>query len=105
MRCSAHCMTLSVFRAGHHPIDDVEGATFTSPGYPAITQITFLACCVPEAPTQSVTRPSRSVATMLIDICMDGFSLHWRSAPLRRTGNYTVAGSSGSPDEWARPTG
>ncbi len=39
------CMTLSVFRAGHHPIDDVEGATFTTPGYPAITQITFLACC------------------------------------------------------------
>src|ERR1700684_3510968 len=39
------CMTLSAFRAGHHPIDDVEGATFTTPGYPAITQITFLACC------------------------------------------------------------
>jgi hypothetical protein len=38
-------MTLSAFRAGHHPIDDVEGATFTTPGYPAITQITFLACC------------------------------------------------------------
>jgi hypothetical protein len=37
-------MTLSDFRAGHHPIDDVEGATFTTPGYPAITQITFLAC-------------------------------------------------------------
>ena len=127
-------MTLSVFRAGHHPIDDVEGATFTPPGYPAITQITFLACCAqypggsnrcacrflslsvlpspvnrrvgihdftfeacssfthvaacqiacppiadvcPEAPTQPVTRPSRSVATMLIDIYMDGFSLHW----------------------------
>ena len=31
----------------------------------------------PEAPTQPVTRPSRSVATMLIDIYMDGFSLHW----------------------------
>src|ERR1039458_3477915 len=37
-------MTLSDFRAGHHPIDDVAGATFTTPGYPAITQITFLAC-------------------------------------------------------------
>ena len=141
------CMALSAFRAGHHPIDDVEGATFTKPGYPAITQITFLACCAhypggsnrclsisslsvlpspvnrrvgihdftfgacssfthvaacqiacppiadvcPEAPTQSVTRPSRSVATMLIDIYMDGFSLHWRSAPLRRTVNYRVA--------------
>ena len=128
------CMTLSVFRVGHHPIDDVEGATFTIPGYPAITQITVLACCAhypggsnrcvcrflpcpcclprltggsasttslsrpaqasltlrparllarpiadvcPEAPTQPVTRPSRSVATMLIDIYMDGFSLHW----------------------------
>src|SRR5450755_4550841 len=45
MRCSAPCMTLSAFRAGHHPIDDVEGATFTTPGYPAITQIPFLACC------------------------------------------------------------
>jgi hypothetical protein len=44
----------------------------------------------PEAPTQSVTRPSRSVATMLIDIYMNGFSLHWRSAPLRRTVNYRV---------------
>ena len=39
------CMTLSDFRAGHHPIDDVEGAISTTPGYPAITQITFLACC------------------------------------------------------------
>ena len=39
----------------------------------------------PEAPTQSVTRPSRSVATMLIDVYMDGSSSHWRSAPLRRT--------------------
>src|ERR1700722_14882958 len=39
------CMTLSVFQASHHPIDDGEGATFTIPGYPAITQITFLACC------------------------------------------------------------
>jgi hypothetical protein len=39
----------------------------------------------PEAPTQPVTRPSRSVATMLIDIYMDESSLHWRSAPLRRT--------------------
>jgi hypothetical protein len=27
---------------------------------------------------------------MLIDIYMDGFSLHWRSAPLRRTVNYRV---------------
>src|ERR1700693_558698 len=45
----------------------------------------------PEAPNQPVTRLSRSVATMLIDIYMDGFSLHWRSAPLRRTVNYRVA--------------
>ena len=43
----------------------------------------------PEAPTQSVTRPSRSVATMLIDVYMDGSSPHWRSAPLRRTVNQT----------------
>src|ERR1017187_8692175 len=41
----------------------------------------------PEAQTQPATRPSGSVATMLIDIYMDGFSLHWRSAPLRRTVN------------------
>ena len=32
-----------------------------------------------------------TLATMLIDIYMDGFSLHWRSAPLRRTVNYRVA--------------
>ena len=30
------------------------------------------------------------IATMLIDIYMDGFSLHWRSAPLRRTVNHRV---------------
>src|SRR5258705_3205022 len=39
------CMTLSDFRAGHHPIDDVEGAIFTTPGYPAITRIAF--SCMP----------------------------------------------------------
>src|SRR5260370_5882150 len=44
----------------------------------------------PEAPTQPVTRLSRSVATMLIDVYMDGSSSHWRSAPLRRTVNYRV---------------
>ena len=47
----------------------------------------------PEAPTQSVTRPSRSVATMLIDVYMDGSSPHWRSAPLRRTVNQKVLSS------------
>src|SRR5947209_5097435 len=136
-------MTLSDFRAGHPPIEDVEGATFTTPGSPAITQFTVLTCrahypggsnrctyrclpcpcCLPrlsgesasainfrgllklharcglsdccppkadicpEAPAQPVTRPSRSVATMLIDNYMDGSSLHWRTAPLRRTDN------------------
>ena len=44
----------------------------------------------PEAPTQPVTRLSRSVATMLIDVYMDGSSSHWRSAPLRRTVNGRV---------------
>src|SRR5438045_1318104 len=38
-----------------------------------------------EAPTRSVTRPSRSVATMLTDNYMGGSSSHWRSAPLGRT--------------------
>ena len=28
---------------------------------------------------------------IFIDIYMDGFSLHWQSAPLRRTVNYRVA--------------
>jgi hypothetical protein len=122
-------MTLSDFRAGHHPIEDVGGATSTTPGSPAITQLTFLTCCAhypggsnrcmcrclpcpcclprvigrvgirdftfeacssfthvaacqiasppkadicPEAPTQPVPRPSRSVATMLIDITWVG---------------------------------
>ena len=45
----------------------------------------------PEAPTQPVARPSRSVATMLIDNYMGGTSLHWRTAPLRRTVNYLIA--------------
>src|ERR1700688_4113892 len=35
-----------------------------------------------EAPTQPVTRQSRPIATMLIDVYMDGYSPHWRSAPL-----------------------
>src|ERR1700736_3908382 len=54
-------------------------------------------CCPPksghlsEAPAQPVTRPSRSVATMLIDNYMDGSSLHWRTAPLRRTDNRAQA--------------
>src|SRR5580692_4552334 len=112
--------TLSDFQTGHHPIDDVGGATSTSAGSPPITQIIFLACraqypggpnrCLsvsspfarpspvnrrvgihnftfeacsgftrvtackvaarpmadscPEASTWTVTRPSRSVATM-----------------------------------------
>src|SRR6266704_4201247 len=44
----------------------------------------------PEAPTQPVTRPSRSVATMLIDVYMVGSFLHWRSARLRRTLNERI---------------
>src|SRR5437016_1290892 len=144
-------MTLSDFRAGHHPIEDVEGATFTTPGSPAMTQFTFPTCraqypggsnrCLsmsslsvlpspvigrvgihdelsrpaqasltlrpvrllarpkadvcPEAPTQPVTRPSRSVATMLINNYMGGSSPHWRTAPLRRTDNLrAVSGPS-----------
>jgi hypothetical protein len=156
------CMTLSDFRAGHHPIDDVEGAIFTTPGYPAITQIAFLACrahypggsnrcdcrllpcpyCLPrltggsasttslsrptqasltlrparllarpkadfcpEASTRPVTRPSRSVATMLIDVYMDGSSPHWRSAPLRRTVNYTVGRFVRVPERFRKAPG
>ena len=37
-------VTLSDFRAGHPPIEDVAGATFTTPGSPAITQFPFLTC-------------------------------------------------------------
>ena len=44
----------------------------------------------PEAPTQPVTRPSRSVATMLINNYMGGSSPHWRTAPLRRTDNQRI---------------
>jgi hypothetical protein len=154
-------MTLSDFRAGHHPIDDVEGAISTTPGYPAITQITFLACCAhypggsnrclstsslfvlpspvngrvgihdftfgacssfthvaacqiacppiadvcPEAPTQPVTRPSRSVATMLIDVYMDGSFPHWRSAPLRHTVNNRVGRILWVPKDLRAPPG
>jgi hypothetical protein len=35
---------LSDLRSGHHPIDDVGGATSTSTGSPPITQIIFPAC-------------------------------------------------------------
>jgi len=35
------CMTLSDFRAGHHPIDDVEGATFTNPDIPQLPRSPF----------------------------------------------------------------
>src|SRR5205814_9709378 len=48
-----------------------------------------------EAPTRSVSRPSRSVATMLTDNYMGGSSSHWRSAPLGRTVD---------PDLWASTT-
>ena len=37
-------MTLSDFRTGHPPIENVGGATPTSAGYPPITQTTFLTC-------------------------------------------------------------
>jgi hypothetical protein len=37
-------MALSASRTGHHPINDVGGATSTSAGSPPITQITFLTC-------------------------------------------------------------
>ena len=52
----------------------------------------------PEAPTQSVTRPSRSVATMLIDIYMDSPS----TGDLRRCGALLTTGwacTSGSPND------
>ena len=41
--------TLSDFRTGQHPIDDVGGATSTSAGSPEITKITFscMPCSVP----------------------------------------------------------
>src|ERR1700730_4686466 len=37
-------MTLSDFRTGHPPAENVGGATSTSAGYPPITQTTFLTC-------------------------------------------------------------
>src|ERR1039457_7410539 len=37
-------MTLSDFRTGHPPIENVGGPTSTSAGYPPITQTTFLTC-------------------------------------------------------------
>ncbi len=89
---------------GRVGIHDFTFGAFSSFTHVAACQIACppIADVCPEAPTQSVTRPSRSVATMLIDIYMDGFSLHWRSAPLRRTG---WPCSSGSPNESAWPAG
>src|SRR5229473_7660961 len=37
-------MTLSDFRTGRPPIENVGGATSTSAGYPPMTQTTFLTC-------------------------------------------------------------
>jgi hypothetical protein len=37
-------MTLSDFRTGHPPIENVGGATSTRAGYPPMTQTTFLTC-------------------------------------------------------------
>lgn len=46
--------------------------------------------CAGSSPGNFSRALSRSVVTMLIDIYMDGFSLHWRSAPLRHTVNHRV---------------
>ena len=92
------CVSVSSLSARPSPVNRRVGIhDFTFEACSSFTRVT--ACKIarppkgglyPEASTRSVTRPSRSVATMLIDIYMDGFSLHWRSAPLRRTVNYRV---------------
>src|SRR5712691_11886741 len=55
-------MTLSDFRTGHPPIEDVGGATSTSTGSPPITQIAFLACRAqyPGGPNRCVSVSSLS---------------------------------------------
>ena len=55
-------MTLSASRTGHHPLDDVGGATSTSAGSPPITQITFLTCRAhyPGGPNRCVSVSSLS---------------------------------------------
>jgi hypothetical protein len=68
--------------------------------FEAFSSFTHVAACqiarppksglCPEAPTQPVTRLSRSVATMLINNYMDGSFPHWRTAPLRRTVNRRI---------------
>src|ERR1022692_687767 len=49
--------------SGHHPIDDVKGATFTTPGSPPITQISLFACRAhyPGGPDRCVSVSSPSV--------------------------------------------
>ena len=55
-------MTLSDFRTGHPPIENVGGATSTSAGYPPITQTTFLTCRAhyPGGPNRCVSVSSLS---------------------------------------------
>src|ERR1700688_4735875 len=92
------CLSISSLSVLPSPVNGRVGTRdFT---FEACSSFTRVAACqiagppkadvCPEAPTQPVTRPSRSVATMLIDVYMDGSSPHWRSAPLRRTVNQTA---------------
>src|SRR5216683_4166164 len=55
-------VTLSDFRTGHPPIEDVGGATSTSAGSPPITQTTFLTCRAqyPGGPNRCVSVSSLS---------------------------------------------
>ena len=83
---------------------------FTFEAYSSFTHVAAcqMACppkadVCPEAPTQPVTQPSRSVATMLIDVYIDGFSPHWRSAPLRRAVNYRVGTFVRVPERFGFP--
>ena len=92
------CVSVSSLSARPSPVNRRVGIhDFTFEACSSFTRVT--ACKIarppkgglyPEASTRSVTRPSRSVATMLTDNYIGGSSFHWRSAPLRRTVNYRV---------------
>ena len=89
------CVSVSSLSARPSPVNRRVGIhDFTFEACSSFTRVT--ACKIarppkgglyPEASTRSVTRPSRSVATMLTDNYIGGSSFHWRSAPLGRTVN------------------
>src|SRR5882762_8442515 len=98
-------------------LDDVEGATFATPGYPAITQITFLICrahypsgsnrctcrflpcpcCLPRltggsASTTALSRPAKLHSRYGLPDCLPAYSGLCSEAPVHRGNEHGMQG-------------